>query len=330
MGFPWSAFFAQNAGFTQLLKSGLKPESAMTDRGPAPVLQLGADPRFYLYIDNAGIVGLEKEGVTARLHDACETLDSCGLVTHEVEVSNVETEMLGWRLGCRRKCTSITSKRYYRLRKTLTWLLALPKVPGWMLEAVVGTMTFAGLARRPVLCILHSVYAFMHAHYHCAVPLWDSVREELEAFRGILPLLRSSWTAQWAELVSSSDAGPSGWGITHSRWSVADVAAVGRVLERSRYQVPGAEKAREHAFGDEGVEGLDEFSAVGLDQPGWVRRTHVPEVPTRLLEETRWKVAKFDTWTFDEDSMKREGRALLYVLKRVCKGRRAVGKRFFF
>ena len=80
----------------------------------------------------------------------------------------------------------------------------------------MGTMTFAGLARRRVLCILHSVYAFMHAHYHCAVRLWDSVREELEAFRGILPLLQSSWTAQWAELVSASDAGPPGWAAWRS------------------------------------------------------------------------------------------------------------------
>jgi hypothetical protein len=65
MGFSWSVFFAQNAGFTQLVQSSLKPESAMTDRGLAPVFRAGADPRFYLYIDNAGIVGLEKEGVTA-------------------------------------------------------------------------------------------------------------------------------------------------------------------------------------------------------------------------------------------------------------------------
>ena len=32
----------------------------MTDRGPAPVLRPVADPRFCLYIDSAGIVGIEK------------------------------------------------------------------------------------------------------------------------------------------------------------------------------------------------------------------------------------------------------------------------------
>ena len=53
-------------------------------------------------------------------------------------------------------------------------------------------------------------------------------------------------------------------------------------------------------------------------------------MPTRHLEEAKWKVAKFGTWTFEEDIMKREGRALLYALRRICKGKRAVGKRFLF
>ena len=94
--------------------------------------------------------------------------------------------------------------------------------------------------------------------------------------------------------------------------------------------MPGAEKAREHAFSDKGNEALDAFTSVVLDEPGWIRRTHVPEVPPRLFDESKLNVAKFDTWTFEEDIMRREGRALLYALGRVSRGKRAVGKRLFF
>ena len=94
-GISWSVFFAQNAGFAQFVGPGLKPVDAMTDLGPAPVLRPGPDPRFYLYVENAGIVGLEKETVSAHLHAACEQLDSCGLITHEAEISS-EDELLGW------------------------------------------------------------------------------------------------------------------------------------------------------------------------------------------------------------------------------------------
>ena len=136
----------------------------MSDRGPAPVLRPHEDPRFDLYIDNAGVVGLEKEVVTERLQKGGEQLDGAGLTTHEVEITNTGADMLGWRLDCKRKETRITPKRYHSLRKALGWVLRLPRIAGWMLEAIVGHTTFAALCRRPVLSALHIVYRFINAH----------------------------------------------------------------------------------------------------------------------------------------------------------------------
>ena len=56
----------------------MKAELALSDRGPAHVLRPHEDPRFYLYIDNAGIVGLEKEVVTERLRKGCDQFDGPG------------------------------------------------------------------------------------------------------------------------------------------------------------------------------------------------------------------------------------------------------------
>lgn len=326
MGFSWSVFFAQDASYTQLLAAGLKRENALSDRGPSAVLAPQDDAHFYLYIDNAGIIGLEREIVSTSLDDSCKQLDSVGLVTHEVSLTCDFADMLGWRLDCRRKRTRISPKRYHRLYKTIGWILSLPYVPGWMVEALVGHMTFVALCRRPVLSLFHSVYRFVEAYYGVAVPLWLSCRQELTAFRGLMPLIVSEWGAQRSELVSSSDAGPSGWGITHARWPTAEVAAIGRTLERARYRVPGAEKAREHAFAESDGP-PEEFSATGLEQEGWERLDDFPEVPLSLLAAERWRVAKFDTWSSEDNILLREARALLYALKRVGRSRKAIGKR---
>ena len=60
------------------------------------------------------------------------------------------------------------------------------------------------------------------------------------------------------------------------------MASAAHTPERARYRVPDAEKVREHAFGIDEDEVLDEFSSVGLDQTGWVRRQHFPEIPVQL------------------------------------------------
>ena len=110
MGVSLSVFFARDVSFNRLVLSGLKAERALSDRGPAPVLRPHEDSRFYLYIDNAGVVGLEKEVVTERLQKYCNQLDWAGLTTHEVEVTNTCADILGWRLDCQRKQTRITPK----------------------------------------------------------------------------------------------------------------------------------------------------------------------------------------------------------------------------
>ena len=53
-------------------------------------------------------------------------------------------------------------------------------------------------------------------------------------------------------------------------------------------------------------EAPDEFSSVGLDRTAWLRPQLFPEIPVRLLEESRWTVAKLDTWTFEDERIYRD------------------------
>ena len=101
------------------------------------------------------------------------------------------------------------------------------------------------------------------------------------------------------------------------------MASAGRTPERSRYTVPGAERAWEHAAA-EADDFLEEFTAVGVEQGGWLRRSDFPEVPKALILPELWRVAKFDTWSFHEDIMLREGRALMYALKRIGRSKKTL------
>ena len=46
----------------------------------------------------------------------------------------------------------------------------------------------------------------------------------------------------------SSDASLWGWGLTGKHWPVAQVKAVGRVTERSRFRLMPGTSARDHAI----------------------------------------------------------------------------------
>ena len=92
-------------------------------------------------------------------------------------------------------------------------------------------------------------------------PLWDSVRAELSAFRGLLPLLEADWCLRWAERVLAYDACESGMGACEARADVESVTRLGRVKERLRYRDPVTVEARAHAAATAGA-ALSHFKVV--------------------------------------------------------------------
>ena len=119
-----------------------------------------------------------------------ETLEAHGLVTHDFVDACVSQEILGIELdgGMHRK--RITSKRYCRLRRVIRWLLGRRCVRGEVLEVIMGHVTYSSMCYRPALSIFSSVYKFIRSHHDHAAKIWRSVRSELQAFYGIMPLLQ--------------------------------------------------------------------------------------------------------------------------------------------
>ena len=143
----------------------------------------------------------------------------------------------------------ISAKRFWRTRGALIHLCNKRQASGQMLEIVIGHATFAGLLRREVLSVFHTVYKFMREHYLTPAPLWPSVREELKTFAGLMVFLVSSWVMPWNSVVSCSDACEEGYGVC-TRWLPPDlVARVGRTRERDRYRSAGHVRARDAVLG---------------------------------------------------------------------------------
>ncbi|CAK0892178.1 unnamed protein product [Prorocentrum cordatum] len=105
------------------------------------------------------------------------------------------------------------------------------RVAGWQLEMAFGHVTFMALVRREVLSIFHSVYAFVAQSYRAFSALWPTGREGLENYLGLMVLLESRWTREWAPIVHSSDASLHSYGVAEACFEPATVAEMGRVSE---------------------------------------------------------------------------------------------------
>jgi hypothetical protein len=156
-------------------------------------------------------------------------------------------EAIGIALDGRRHRTTNTIKRFGRLRQSLSHVLNLVSVAGWVLEVIVGHCTYFGLVNRDVLSIFFATYRFIQKHYWEPAPVWREVRNELAAFKGLMILVSAEWDWQWTSHVFSVDASLSGYGVVKALWDIEDVRTVGRVSERSRYKLGGTQ-ARAHAM----------------------------------------------------------------------------------
>ena len=319
MGFSWSLFFAQEINTYQVQQSGLVSGKPATDRGDPMVFgPTHQASRYYIYVDNVGVLGPQSKQVTAAVEGACDYLDAANLSTHERQEGWKVSENLGVVLDGEKLCARPTEKRYWRIRLGLRWLLRRRRTTGALVERFLGHCTFLAMINRRLLAVFHSVYGFVRRHYQEPVRLWESARRELEAFLGLMPLLRSDWARPWATEVSATDASLSGYGACSSEWDRQEVARHGRVSERSRFRTPGAENAREHALV---AHPLAEENYVGVEDDLENVARDFPEVDPKLLEPDRWRTLFSGPFHYDEPITIKEGRAVLLKVRRDARTR---------
>ena len=120
---------------------------------------------------------------------------------HRFSIHTDEAKHLGARLDLKQMCSALARDRYQRIKGSLKAALTRKRMSGKQVEVLIGHRTFAGLARRPLLSFFHCVYKFTNQHYFERALVWETVKQELRAFKGGLIFCRSDWCRQWNPVV---------------------------------------------------------------------------------------------------------------------------------
>ncbi|CAK0894817.1 unnamed protein product, partial [Prorocentrum cordatum] len=248
-----------------------------------------------VYVDNFLALGTCRSTVERLVRQVDEALQSRGLPTHEVATSSLEEEVLGWEINGRLGFIRPRPEREWRIRLALDGLLETQKVSARDIEKVVGHCTFLALLSRTSLSIFRSVYTFIARHRdHGTVPLWESVRWELEAFRNVIPLIRRDFGAPWSSKVMASDASFWGYGVVSRDLPPDIVQQLGRVSERWRFSGKAQVRSREGVLGPDGE--LDTGDWVKqMEEDSQEREDALSDLP-EILKERGWAVLMGKKW----------------------------------
>ncbi|CAK0807139.1 unnamed protein product [Prorocentrum cordatum] len=229
MGWTWSLYFAQvaNLGLVERVPA-VASSCAATDRGP-PIVLSPTSSWHYVYVDHVGLLSLDASYVKGALADTVAAFDAAGLIMHDISVDSDAAEALGVTLDGQKHQTLVNHRRYWKVRLGLRRALSLRRLAGRELEVLLGHCKFVGLMCRETLSAWHTVYTFIRERCWAKSDVWESARQELECFLGLMPPLRSEWDRPWLTQVLSVDASPYGWGIASSEFGVSTVKKQGRI-----------------------------------------------------------------------------------------------------
>ena len=316
MGFSWSVYFAQQVALQNVSHvDGFSLEDSLQD--DIPDRCISDRLRFFVYIDNIGVIGKNADEVNDRMRRIKEMLERCGLKTHDHEVAALQQDVLGVTLDGSKRVTRASSVRYCRVRCLLRWLLAKRYVSGELLEIVLGHLTYIALVNRPFLSCFHVVYKYVHAVYsEPRSKLWTGARRELEAFYRAMPLLQSRWDLDWAEEVCATDACLGGFGVVSGTIDSSTVRRVASTTERSRYKrcMPGTDGVRARNVLDldpylDPRTVLDEDGDFNALLPVVEEDGGFEDIPLSLLDSVAWKVHDHGRFHFREPIHVLEARA---------------------
>lgn len=166
----------------------------------------------------------------------------------EEEEAQLKGEFIGLFFNGEKGYVSVKPSRLLKLRAGVQDLLNRQFCTGHTVQLVLGHCTWAMMARRESLSLLHHSYSFCHQHFNQPTRIWPSVRQELHWIISILPLLRCKINNGWSCDVTASDSSPWGLGVCERKISTTTAAELGSVSERWRFQFEDATRARKHAL----------------------------------------------------------------------------------
>ena len=106
------------------------------------------------------------------------------------------------------KNTKFAYRRLWKVRGAIDMAFKMKKITGYTLEVFIGHCMYCGLFIRDLMCTFLTAYKFICKYYTVKADLWTSVRQELEAFRGLIFLVSADWGLAWITEVHAADASP--------------------------------------------------------------------------------------------------------------------------
>ncbi|CAE8643896.1 unnamed protein product [Polarella glacialis] len=325
MGHSWSLYFAQT-GNEEIVKGATEMTSANCIEAKKHNVLRKEELLYFVYVDNIIIVGYAQDEVDRALGKVVEALNRVGLETHEEESAKPLAIALGIELDGVKRRTRLTDKRFWRLHAVLTWALRRKKLRGEQLEIILGHCTFAAMVNRNLLSVFSASYKFIRAKYLENCGLWKSVRSELEAFLGLLPLLESSWGGTWCNGVYACDSSGRGFGFCHSRWDLEEIKEAGRLSERSRFKRKlGGKSARERALRHlnldpflDAASALDPVAKFEDDAENWALDDEFPEIRHQTMMKSEWATVRHGKWHYDDTIHVKEARVVNMAVIDAC------------
>ena len=225
-------------------------------------------------------------------------------------------------------------RRTWRLRLALDHILAVGVISGKELEALVGHYTWSAVVRRESLSVFDHTYKFIRKHYFYRTRLDAGTRQELFWARSILPMLRADLSIPWSETATCTDASHEGFGVCERRMCIREIASVGRLSERKRFQTEDCIHARAHALSCEQKDtpfiSPDDDRFDSHSEEAQLIADRFCEVNKELLCEKDWAVVQSYRWHFQDNILRTEGLAAVCASRRLVRSTRNRNHRHLF
>lgn len=323
MGFNWSFYLVQVLHEQAALQAlGQSRDSVFLDAHPSPVLssqQCCSMP----YCDNVHVLSLNPELCQQGKDLVVSKLESMGFTMHEHTSASTLTQTLGGIVDGSVGEVRATSLRMWSLIYAFEYI-ACHVVSTELVQRLLGHAMCVCCHNRAGMCIFRRLYDYVHSG---SPPrrLTHSEQLECKIFSGIIPLLVADLRRPWSDVISASDASPTGWGICEHQSSSRIAQQHGAWQERWRYRRldPSEWRPRERAMGR--CVFTDVRTARGSlhevdDVDNYTRNEDFPEIPKDLLQPELWKTVNMGTWHDQREHITlKEARALLMVTRRLSR-----------
>ncbi|CAK0898367.1 unnamed protein product [Prorocentrum cordatum] len=285
----------------------------IADKSVVPGLQPLA---MTVCVDNLLALGTDPESARRAVALVNAALTQKGLPTHEVCMCDHNADILVWEIRGRECEIRPERSRLWRLRLALDCLVSRSAVGPRDVDKVLGHCTFVALLCREHLTIFNSVYSFVRRLRHCtAVPLWESVRWELNTFSSLLGMISRSMLVDWSPTVMCSDASFWGFGLVSKGFKEDLVGSVGSFSERWRFLEGSDVQSRAWAGVGEGpLESSRDFQDIVGSEEACInaRQSAVSRLPAEFREKG-WAVVGSHKWGGPPDNIvEGEARALAF------------------